>query len=281
MLTSEHDILSDEEFQLISQLVYRHCGINLHEGKKELVRARLAKLMRQGGFEQVRDYLAAVEADTTGQSFTLLIDAISTNLTSFFRENRHFEYLSQTHLPALLARKSKLGHKRLRIWSAGCSSGEEPYTLGMVFSEALGAEAGEWNVKILASDISTRVLKIAESGVYDKARVESVPPALRAKYFAANRMEGKTVCQAGIALRRLITFRHLNLMENWPFTGPFEVIFCRNVMIYFDKPTQQKLVNRFHQVLQPGGLLFTGHSESLTGISHPFRYVQPTIYQKA
>jgi chemotaxis protein methyltransferase CheR len=269
--------VSDRDFALISDLVYKHCGINLHEGKKELVQARIAKKLRMGGYRSVKEYLDRVLADESGQQFADLVDSLSTNLTSFFRESNHFDYLSRTHLPELLARKRKLHDTRIRAWSAGCSSGEEPYTLAITLLEAVGS-GGPWDIRILATDISHPVLRTAQAGVYDKSRLESVPPGLRGKYFVQGPQRG--TFQAAPALRDLIRFNYLNLQDNWPFTGPFDIIFCRNVMIYFDKPTQERLVNRFFGCLDGGGLLFTGHSESLTGVNHRFRYIQPTIYGK-
>lgn len=278
MLQTEN-LLTEEEFEWISDMVHKHCGINLHQGKKELVRARLAKRLRVGGFSCVRDYLDHVLADKSGREFTILIDSLSTNLTSFFRENSHFEFLSRTFLPALLARKRRDGRGAIRAWSAACSSGEEPYSLAITLLEAVQGQ-GAWDIKILATDISTRVLQMAQQGVYDKKRVESVPAQWKARYLHNVRTAEGMACEVSPALREIVRLRHLNLMENWPFTGPFDFIFCRNVMIYFDKPTQQKLVNRFYDHLDSGGMLFTGHSESLTGITHRFRYVQPTIYAK-
>jgi chemotaxis protein methyltransferase CheR len=271
--------LSETEFRRISRLVYDHCGINLHEGKKELVRARMANRLRDGNYRRVSDYLDDIARDPSKAEFTTLIDTVSTNLTSFFREPRHFEFLAKNFLPGLLTRKAKQGSTRIRAWSAGCSSGEEPYTLAMVLLDAI-PDAADWDIKVLATDISTRVLRTAQGGVYPKERAQSVPPQIRGRYFAAGRSPGETVCQVAPDVRKLITFRHLNLMGPWPFTGPFDFIFCRNVMIYFDKQTQERLVGRFHDCLDKEGLLFTGHSESLTGINHRYRYVEPTIYAK-
>jgi chemotaxis protein methyltransferase CheR len=278
MLTQSQEIITEGDFQRISGLVYEHCGINLHDGKRELVQARIAKKLRTGGYASAAEYMEHVLADASGEEFADLIDALSTNLTSFFRERSHFDYLSRTHLPALIERKRRLGEMRIRAWSAGCSSGEEPYTLAITLHEAL-ERGGAWDVKILATDISRKVLRTAQSGIYDRNRLESVEPGLKGRYFTM--VSGREAFQANQNLRACIRFNYLNLQEPWPFKGPFDFILCRNVMIYFDKPTQQKLVNRFHQCLDSGGLLFTGHSESLTGIEHPFRYVQPTIYAKA
>ena len=170
---------------------------------------------------------------------------------------------------------------KIRAWSAASSTGEEPYTLGIVLREALdAASVRNADVKLLATDISHRVLKIAREATYEKPRLAPIPPGIRSKYFAPTPGD-PGCCTVVPAVRDIVKFAHLNLMESWPFSGPFDFIFCRNVMIYFDKPTQQKLVQRFHDVLEPGGLLFTGHSESLTGVTHRFKFVQATIYQKA
>ncbi len=279
MNTVADDNLTDIEFSKLADLVHRHCGINLREGKRDLVRARLAKLTRVGGFDSAKEYLDHVTADPSGNGFTGLIDALSTNLTSFFRESNHFDYLEHTLLPKLMADKKRLGTQRLRGWSAGCSSGEEPHTLAMVLLEATrGGIKGGWDTKLLASDISTRVLATAKRGLYDQKRIAEIPESLRSKYVIAERHEGRLFGQMSPEIQSMISFRQVNLMQSWPFTGPFDFIFCRNVMIYFDKPTQQKLIGRFHDLMAIGGTLFTGHSESLTGIKHDFKYVAPTIY---
>lgn len=278
MQTELDDILTEQDFERISDLIHRTCGINLHDGKRELVRARIARDLRATGKSNAREYLDWVMADQSGKAFHDLVDSLSTNLTSFFREDSHFEYLSRTFLSAMMQRKVTEGSRRIRVWSAGCSSGEEPYTMAMCILEATGN--ANWDVKILATDVSTRMLRTARAGFYEQARMNNVPADLRARYFSVNRMEGRVVYEVSPALREVVCFNYLNLMEPWPFSGPFDFIFCRNVMIYFDKPTQQKLVTRFYDCLQKGGLLFTGHSESLTGIAHRFEYVQPTIYRR-
>jgi chemotaxis protein methyltransferase CheR len=272
-------LLTNPEFARLRALVYEHCGINLHDGKKQLVQARLAKRLRAGSFESVSDYLDHVLADASGGELTALIDSISTNLTSFFREVKHFEHLSARFLPALIDRKSKSNHRRIRAWSAGCSSGEEAYSLAITLLDAVAGK-GTWDVKILATDISTKVLRAAKQGTYGADRVEPVSPQQISKYFTTYRAAGEKTFHVMPAVREIVRFRHLNLMEEWPFTGPFDFIFCRNVMIYFDKTTQERLVRRYYDCLPSGGLLFTGHSESLTGIAHHFRYVEPTIYAK-
>ncbi len=273
-------VLSEDEFQQVSDLVYQHCGINLHEGKKELVRARLAKRLRTLKIRSFASYIQYAINDPTGNEFTMLIDSVSTNLTSFFRENKHFEYLYNTFYPRLIRSKKQSGRLRIRAWSAGCSSGEEPYTIAITLLDTLQGQ-GHWDVKVLATDISTKVLAIAKAGQYDARRVEPMTPQQKQKYLVPLRRNGQTEYEMARPVRDMVLFGHLNLMEDWPIRPPVDFIFCRNVMIYFDKPTQQKLVNRFWQLLNEGGLLFTGHSESLTGIEHKFQYVQPTIYTKA
>ncbi|HVT81750.1 MAG TPA: protein-glutamate O-methyltransferase CheR [Phycisphaerae bacterium] len=296
--------LSDADFRLITGMVYDHCGITLNESKRDLVQARLSKELRAGGYQTVEQYVRMLMADQTGARFTSLIDALSTNLTSFFREPEHFQYLTSTLVPGWVAARGN-ATRRIVAWSAACSSGEEPYTLGIALSEALVAAEqaagrsgaavdsisgpGGWDVRILATDISTRVLGTAKAGIYPSSRLGGISPEHRQAYFGRcdpsflpHRGRGKEeVFQVRPFLRSMIRFRHLNLMEGWPFSGPFDVIFCRNVMIYFDKPTQERLVNRFHDCLAPGGYLFTGHSESLTGIRHTFQYVKPTIYRRS
>jgi chemotaxis protein methyltransferase CheR len=292
MIAQIDDNLTEGEFRLVSELVYRHCGIDLHEGKRDLVRARLAKRVRSSGAASIAEYLESVRSDPTGREFGHLIDAISTNLTSFFRESSHFDHLRQSLVPALVSRRRSDRAGRIRAWSAACSTGEEPYSIAMTLLDALGDAPG-WDVKVLATDISRDVLRRARAGAYDGTRLGSVPPALRSKYFrrapnAGREQGGESGRQPAGAppfvvserLRQAVVFNYLNLMDPWPFRGPFDFIFCRNVMIYFDKPTQERLVGRFWEVLAPGGLLFTGHSESLTGVAHRFRYVMPTVYAK-
>jgi chemotaxis protein methyltransferase CheR len=271
--------LSEKEFRLISDMVYKHCGINLHDGKKELVQARLAKWIREGNHKTFEAYIQHVLEDKTGREFSTLIDSLSTNLTSFFREYQHFEYLNEKLLPSLMERKRKAQNFRLRGWSAGCSSGEEPYSIAITLLEAISGQ-GRWDMKVLATDISTKMLQTAQRGVYDKERIAAVAPMLKNKYLTSVSDNGQKVFQVTDAVRNTVIFRYLNLMKDWPVRGPLDFIFCRNVMIYFDKPTQQTLVNRFWELLAPKGVLFTGHSESLTGIQHKFDYVQPTIYMK-
>lgn len=272
-------VLTDKDFQKIGDLVYKHCGINLHMGKKELVRARLAKRLRLGNFRTYSDYMKHVLADKSGKQFSILIDTLSTNLTSFFREGQHFEFLQNNFLPALLDRKERDRNFKIRAWSAGCSSGEEPYSIAITLLEA-AQEQSRWNVKVLATDISTTMLQTAKAGIYSKERVKPVPTLQKNKYLNLNCVRGEKTFEAKKNLKNIVIFKYLNLMNDWPINGPLDFIFCRNVMIYFDRSTQSRLINRFWDLLDSGGVLFTGHSESLTGIEHRFNYVQPTIYLK-
>jgi chemotaxis protein methyltransferase CheR len=280
LLTLEGPTLSEQDFNRISEIIYEHCGINLHEGKKELVRARLAKQLRLGRFKTFEDYLLHVFNDPTGRSFSELVDSLSTNLTSFFREDQHFEYLREEFLPRLVAKKRSRTDFRIRAWSAGCSSGEEPYSLAITLLEAVQGQ-GSWDVKVLGTDLSTRMLELARAGCYEPQRVAPVPALLKQKYLSPVLVHGEKCYEAGSELKKTVILKYVNLMQDWPLRGPIDFIFCRNVMIYFDKPTQQRLVQRFYDLLDDGGGLFTGHSESLTGIVHRFKYVRPTIYMKA
>jgi len=272
-------VLGEREFRRISDLVYEHCGINLHAGKKELVRARLAKRLREGNFRTFSEYIRHVLDDPTGREFSILVDSLSTNLTKFFREEQHFEFLRTRFLPSLLEAKQRRRDFRLRAWSAGCSSGEEPYSIAITLLEKVQGR-GRWDVKLLATDISTRILEKARAGVYEEQRIEPISPSLRSRYLIRRRQSRGDVYEVRPTLRDVVIFRYLNLMGDWPIRGPLDFIFCRNVMIYFDKPTQGRLIQRFYEMLASGGVLFTGHSESLTGIEHKFKYVQPTIYMK-
>ncbi|MGC4034287.1 MAG: protein-glutamate O-methyltransferase CheR [Tepidisphaeraceae bacterium] len=277
-------MLTQAEFELVRGVVYEHCGISLNDDKVALVRARLSKQVRAGGFSSVKQYLDDALKDRKSVAFTKLINSISTNLTSFFRESQHFDYLTKTFLPAMAERKRKTGTKTVLGWSAACSSGEEPYTLAMSLldADAKSGQSGKLDYRLLATDISTAVLDIAQTGVYPAGRMNGVPDKFRNEYFNSIMPDASGQPQYRVTpeIAKMIRFRHLNLMESWPFNGPFDFIFCRNVMIYFDRKTQERLVDRFYNCLAPGGLLFTGHSESLTGMVHRFAHRRPSIYEK-
>jgi chemotaxis protein methyltransferase CheR len=272
----ELDALTEAQFEEISHLVKSLAGINLHTGKKELVKARLSKRLRTLGLTNFDEYIAVVRDDTTGTELVTMLDALSTNLTKFFREPDHFQYLAEKVIRPLAAQ----GSGKLRIWSAGCSTGEEPYTLAITVADAL-PNLARWDIRVLATDLSTRVLARAARGVYDAERVEGVPPEQRSRHFVQVGNRPAKEYQVNERLRSLVHFARLNLMGPWPMRGPFQAIFCRNVMIYFDKPTQATLIERFYDLLAPGGTLCVGHSESLAAVKHKFHYVQPTIYEKS
>jgi chemotaxis protein methyltransferase CheR len=272
--------LSERNFRRFRDLIYDHSRINLGEQKQALVRTRLAKVMRQNNISSYDDYYDYVVADATGLAVRELINAISTNLTSFFRETKHFEFLSKQYLPELVATCKAERRKRIRAWSAGCSTGEEPYTLAIILLEAI-PDISSWDVKILATDIDSNVLETGRRGLYRKKQIEPMPPMFKGKYLTKEGRGEEATYRVSDAVRRLVAFRQLNLMRKpYPFAGPFDIIFCRNVMIYFNRETQEELVNRFYELLRPGGALFVGHSESLTGVQHRFRYVQPTVYRR-
>jgi chemotaxis protein methyltransferase CheR len=203
-----------------------------------------------------------------------MLDLISTNKTDFFREPKHFEFLRERILPEMVSTK------RIRIWSSACSTGEEPYTIAMTLYEGVQSPA-QWDFKILASDLSTRVLAKAAAGTYDEERMRDVPPDIVKRHFLRGRGESAGLLKVKPHLADMIRFQHLNLMDDkFPIRNPLDLIFCRNVMIYFDRPTQETLVNKFYRYLKPGGHLFIGHSESLQWVTHPFKAIAPTIYRK-
>ncbi len=270
--------LSDREFRLLSELVYAKTGIILGEQKRSLIVGRLNKEVRRNGFESFAEYYDYVVGDRTGQALNTLIERISTNHTFFWRENDHYTFFRETVLPEFAKELRQSGSRDLRIWCAGCSSGEEPYTLAMLLQDYFGSELSKWDVGILATDISTRVLEIALRGVYRSENVEKLPVALR---NAGMERIGEDEWRVRESIRKLVLFRKLNLMRSeYPFKGRFQVVFCRNVMIYFDTPTRQALVNRFHRYTEPGGYLFIGHSESLGRSNCPYTYLRPAIYRK-
>jgi chemotaxis protein methyltransferase CheR len=272
--------LSNKDFETIRDLVYTHCAINLTDDKKELVRSRLSRYLRQYDLQSYADYIAMVKEDINGPLFTEFIDRISTNLTSFFRESRHFDYLKSVVVPARLTEARGSSLLRLRGWSAACSTGEEPYTVAMTLNETIPKDKRS-DIKILASDISTAVLEKAAAGCYSEDRIKTIPPDLRNKYFDLNhdKTEGRSYT-AKPELRRMVIFKQINLIQEWPRITQLDFIFCRNVFIYFDKITHQKIVDRFYQLLKPKGVLFIGHSETLSGIKHSFKGDGPAVYVK-
>jgi len=270
--------ITDKEFGAIRKLVYDKFGINLTEQKKTLVVGRLQKVLREREFATFDEYFQWLIQDKSGSGLDELATRISTNHTFFYREKAHFEFFQGTVLPEIHARHQATGNKEFRIWCAGCSSGEEPYTLMMLMMDFLGSQLNQWKPILLATDISARALKTAMSGEYPQDRVSQLPPGLRNKYFQKT-PDG--LMSVAPAVRDRIFFRRHNLMDpTFPFKKQFDAIFCRNVMIYFDRPTRNTLVGKYHQHTVPGGYLFIGHSETLGRDETPYNYVMPAVYRK-
>jgi chemotaxis protein methyltransferase CheR len=279
-MSTEIQDLTRKDYEFIRRLVYDKSGINLGDQKMQLVRARLGKRVRKGGFKSFRDYFNHVERDLTGGELAQLLDAITTNTTHLFREMRHFTLLRKIITGWMEDRAWRRSYSTLRIWSAACSSGEEPHSIAMVAHEVLQRHSGV-QLKILATDLSLQVLAKARLGLYDIHRVGTVPPEYRNRYLHKVRHEGQVTLQVAPEIRNVITFARFNLMTpSFGFKNGFDIVFCRNVMIYFDRGTQQTLVNKIAQHLHPGGYLMIGHSESLNAIQHPLTYVEPTVYRK-
>jgi chemotaxis protein methyltransferase CheR len=268
------ETLSVRDFDRIRGLAFDYCGLDIEPGKEELVASRLGKIMRGLGITSYGQYFDTVVADKTSQALVTMIDSLTTNHTSFFREQQHFDFLAGTVLPALSARS------RIDIWSAAASSGEEPYSVAIACKEFFSGRGP--GLSILATDISTRVLAFAESATYEAKRLTAVPSPLQHKYFLRRQFATGPLFRVKPEIRSCIRFKRLNLIE--PFTSVdtvFPLILCRNVMIYFNADTQADLVRRFYHQMEPGGYLFIGHSESLNRIVHEFEYVAPAIYRKA
>ena len=264
-------------FSRFRDLIHQQSGIDLVQGKETLLQSRISKRMRRLGLQQAEAYLDHISQDRTGQEMIELLDAISTNVTYFFREPDHFDQLA-----AALGRWTAAGQTRFRIWSAACSYGQEPYTIAMTAQETfrqLGV--GRTDLGILATDISTKVLAAASAGAYSSSDLEKVPLNCRDRYFQKIDMDGQRKFQVLPPLRNQVTFRRLNLSRPpFPMRGPLDAVFCRNVMIYFDAQTRQNLVREIERLLRPGGLLMIGHAESLMGLQTGLVAISPSVYQK-
>lgn len=270
--------ITDREFKLLRTLVYDRFGINLTEQKRSLLVGRLQKILKSANLSTFEEYYKALVADKTGKYIDTLINNISTNFSYFYREEAHFNFFKDKAFPETINKLKETKSKDIRIWTAGCSTGEEPYMLIMLMMEYLGLDYDNWAAGILATDISDRVLKIAKTASYPADRVGKVPTQLKNKYFTQLPNEQIAVKER---IKKEITLRRFNLMNKiFPFKQSFQMIFCRNVMIYFDQKTRMELVRKFHQHLQPGGYLFIGHSETLGRDQQMFKYVMPACYQK-
>jgi len=277
----EPDTLSARDSQRLRGLIYRECGIHLSAEKELMLEARLRKLMRRLNLPTLSEYCSYVFAGDGGpEELIRLIDAVTTNKTDFFRENRHFDFLIESTLP-LLEREYRAGtYSVLRVWSAGCSTGEEPYTLSMVLSEYAAARPA-FHFHVLATDISTAVLDQARRAVYKADVVRPIASELRRKYLLRAKDRESPLFRIAPELRDLVEFRRLNLMDqDFGFSEQLDIIFCRNVIIYFDRHTREGLLGRLARQLRPGGFLFLGHSETLNGLDVPLTPVGPTVYRK-
>jgi chemotaxis protein methyltransferase CheR len=268
---------NDKHFSTLRSLVGEHTGISMTETKRELIYSRISRRLRKLGLQSFDDYCALLKRDGE-EEISHFVNAVTTNLTAFFREPHHFDYLRNTALPELVKRNSQ--SRRIRIWSAGCSTGEEPYSIAMVVREAV-PQIDQWDIKILATDIDSNVLAHAGDGTYREDRTQGISQERLRRWFKRGAGENAGLVKVAPELRSLITFSRLNLMETWPVRGPFDIIFCRNVVIYFDKPTQKVLFDRFADVLSPDGHLFIGHSESLFNVTDRFKLIGKTIYTRS
>ncbi|MFP4498864.1 MAG: CheR family methyltransferase [Vulcanimicrobiota bacterium] len=283
---SDQDTLSnvkmnDSLFYKFSNYIHREFGIKLPISKKVMLQSRLQKRLRKLSMKSFKDYYDFVFQTKEGNDELVeMINVVTTNKTDFFREPKHFEYLTSNALPELLNSRLFSIRKKIAIWSAGCSTGEEPYTLSIVLNEFC-EQKFLFSFEILATDISTGVLKMAHNAVYPLNKVEPIPLPLKKKYLLKSKDPGKKMVKINSVARKPVTFSRLNLMDRaFDFKEPFDVIFCRNVIIYFDRPTQEKLLMNYYTHLAPGGYLFLGHSETLNGMDTPFKQVAPTIYRK-
>ena len=270
--------LSDREFTYITKLLFDRFGIFLGDQKRVLVAGRLSKRLRELNLHDYTEYIEYLTADKTGAELTELINRITTNHTFFFRERDHFDFLEKTILPSLDSGKTGIPEKPLRIWSAGCASGEEVYSISMLLREYYGPRFAAVDSGLLATDISLAALKEAEAGEYNVGKMRELPASYRNTYFLR---KDESVYAIRDEIRKMVMFKRLNLMaDTYPMKGLFDAIFCRNVMIYFNQVSREKVVNALYRFVKPGGYLFIGHSESLNRETCPFSYVKPAVYRK-
>ena len=263
-----------DDFNFLRRISNQHSGILVPDDKFDMFYSRLSKRLRILGFTRFRQYCDYLQSHSDLE-FTEFINAVTTNLTAFFRENHHFDYLSRTLLPELLVKNK--AQRQIKIWSAGCSTGEEPYSLAMTLLENVPEG---WEIKILATDLDTNVLATAAEGIYPLDRIAAISEQRLQRWFQKGSDTQANKVRAKAQLRQIIHFKQLNLMQEWPMKGLFDVIFCRNVLIYFDKETKARLANRYAGLLREGGHLFIGHSESLHQLDAPFTLIGNTIYRK-
>ncbi len=264
---------TEDDFQWIKKRIHDQVGINLNDSKREMVYSRLARRIRKLEFDSFSQYRALLQRDNS--ELIEFVNAITTNVTAFFRENHHFEAIANEIIPELLQKNS--ASKTIKIWSAGCSTGEEPYSIAMTLLENIPKN---WKAKIIATDLDTNVLEKGRKGVYPISSVSGIPKERLKKWFWRGKDSNRDKVKVNPVLQQIVDFRQLNLMGDWDVKGPFDIIFCRNVVIYFTKDTQKVLFERYAENLADGGYLFLGHSESLHGVSDKFQFLRQTMHKK-
>lgn len=269
---------TEEDFRFLARQVNERTGIVINERKRDMLYSRLSRRLRSLNLASFSEYCDFVAGPDGAAEIGAMINAVTTNLTHFFRESHHFDHMRAESLPAIAA-ADRSAERRLRIWSAGCSSGEEPYSIAMTLKSA-PLDLSRWNLRILATDLDTDMVKTGAAGRYRSADADGIPADLAAKYTDEVAGPRGRETQMRDTLRQMIVFKQLNLMGEWPMRGPFDIIFCRNVMIYFDHATKARLVDRYANMLRPDGWLYIGHSESLTKVSDRFQLVGRTIYRR-
>ncbi len=273
VVSNREFVMTDRDFDTIRKIVSERTGIVLSDGKRDMVYGRLVRRLRVLGLPGFGQYCDVISQDD-GEELSEFINAITTNLTAFFREPHHFEFLEKELLPFIMENKKE---RKLRVWSAGCSSGEEPYSIAMVVRETI---PNDWDVKILATDLDTNMVNKASLAIYDEKRVSGIDKKRLRRWVRNGKGDNSGMIRISDELRNMITFKQLNLMNDWPFKGPFDFIFCRNVVIYFNKDTQRILFNRFADLLPDGTHMFIGHSESMFNVCDRFKLLGKTIYKK-
>lgn len=268
---------TNKDFSLIYEIVKKECGIKLNSQKKSLIENRISKIIKTESYCSVKEYLSCLVRDNSGKMMTEFLNSMTTNVTNFFREDDHFKFLTNNYIPEMLERKKNNKDNTVRFWSAACSSGQEPYSLAMLIHDKF-PKLLDMDYRVLATDIDTTILDKAMKGIYSNEHIENVPQGYINRYFAKL---DKSTYQVRPNIKSNVFFRKLNLISsNFPFNKKFDVIFCRNVFIYFDAPTQEKIVNKFYENLHKGGVLLIGHSEGLVGCKHKFKSIGPATYQK-
>lgn len=271
-------LLTDRDFKYLSEMAYTHASIKLGPTKRELVYGRLTKRLRVLGLKNFKQYCERLKNNSEDE-LTHFINAVTTNVTAFFRENHHFEYLEKNLLPEIINKHKNTRSPYLRVWSAGCSSGKEPYSIAMTLKECV-PDIEKWDVRILATDLDSNILEQAELGIYPEERIKDISITRKKRWFRKGTGSNAGKVKMCDEIKQLVHFRQLNLMGDWPMKGQFDIIFYRNVAIYFDKETRAKILDRMADCLSNDGHLFVGHSESLFGLTDRFKTAGRTIHKK-